>query len=248
MIESVFTGRGCWLAVGALLVVMVWLATGNAAEAAPNSVGIEPAKATVAPGGSVTLDLVAEPPAAGLAAWVVNVVFDPSVIATESRKCDPLDTPAGSTGAIGCEAVDTGADGLSDVVKAFGAVIFSEGGGGLEERAVLAAITFGAVGSAGECSWLTVTAVDFRDPNSQPTNPLVSDGEICIEGLATPTLAPATPAATPPPTPEALPATGTTAADGAGLGRWELAVIIALGLALMGSGAWVASRLRRAGR
>lgn len=244
MIEPVLTGRCSRLAVGALLAVIAWLAAANLSEAVPNSVSIEPSEATVAPAGSVTLALVAEPPAAGLAAWVVEVAFDPSVIASETRQCDPLDTPPGSTGAIGCEAVDTDADGLDDTLKAFGAVIFSEGGGGLEERAVLGAITFHAVGSAGQCSQLTVTVVDFRDPRSQPSNPLVSDGEICIEALATPTPTAAPPAATP----EALPATGNTGAEGSGLGRWGLVGVIALAAALTGSGAWIARRLRRPSR
>lgn len=111
----------------ALLLVAGWLAASNPAQAVPNGVGVEPANATVAPGDSVAVDLMAEAPVSGLTTWVVEVSFDPSVVSTATAKCDPPDSPPGAAAfAVGCDAVDTDDDGIEDTVKAFGGVLFSD--------------------------------------------------------------------------------------------------------------------------
>ncbi|MFQ5858921.1 MAG: hypothetical protein ACE5LU_25255 [Anaerolineae bacterium] len=115
------------LAAGvALLVVVGWLTAARPAETVPNSVGIDPADALVAPAGSVPVDLLAKAPSGGLSTWVVEVMFDPSVVTTATAKCDPVDVPLGGVGATGCEVVDTNEDGIDDTVKAFGGVVFSD--------------------------------------------------------------------------------------------------------------------------
>lgn len=110
----------------ALLVAVGWLTAAGSAQTVPNSVGIDPADAVVAPAGSVLVDLVAEPPSGGLSTWVVEVRFDPTVVDTATAQCDPLDVPPGGVGAMGCEVVDTNEDGIEDTVKAFGGVVFSD--------------------------------------------------------------------------------------------------------------------------
>ncbi len=205
-----------WLATAAGAALFLLLASGVfVAEAAPNSVGVEPADSTVAAGGVVRVDLVAEPPSQGLAAWVIEVRFDPHVVSTASRKCDPLDTPAGATGAIGCEAADSDGDGSVDVVKAFGAVIFSGSGAGLTGKVSVANITFDAVGAPGACSALNLNVVAFTGPGGKETNPSVGNGEVCIEGEASGRTPPVL-TAMPTPTAEAAGGTDETGGQSAG--------------------------------
>jgi hypothetical protein len=223
--------------------MMVWLVVADPAKAAPNSVRIDPASTAVAVGGRVTLDLVAEPPVGGLAAWVVEVGFDASVVTTETGKCDPADAPPGSTAIVGCEATDANADGANDNVKVFGALVFSDGGGGLEVTTVLAAITFEAIGSFGECTDVTVRVGSFTDSEGTETNPTLVNGEICVMGSL-----PTTTGESPPTvigTSGGLPPTGASPSDGSGPGGWLLAGIIGLGLAALGTGAWAVARRQR---
>ncbi len=270
--------RAALVAGVALLLTLGWLAAGNPAEAVSNSVSIAPATATVTPGGSVTLELRAEPPAEGVAAWVVEVGFDPAIVTTTTAQCDSMDGPPGSTNVFDCETIDTDEppDGTEDAVAVVGGVVFAdvmrwgdvdcnelvkpadstailqhdagqtpspkagcpkisasalpqdlparrwgdvdcnglikpadstailqadagqtpepkpecarigqflEIGWSLQAPAVLASITFDAVGAAGQCSALTVRVGAFTDITGQSTNsnPTVTNGQICIQ-------------------------------------------------------------------
>jgi hypothetical protein len=154
------------------------------AAAASNRIYIDPASATVAADGSTTVDLVGDPGDSGLAAWVLDVAFDPSVVTTSNSQCDPVDTPAGATGVEGCEAADTNSDGVNDTVKTFGGIIFSGSGKGLSQSTVLAVMEFSAASGAapGACSPLTIKVTAFSDADGNETSPSVENGQMCLPG------------------------------------------------------------------
>ncbi len=166
------------------------------ALADPNEVSISPSAIEVAPGGSATVQLIADPPAETLAVWIIDVVFDPAVLATSGRNCDTLDPPAGSTAVGFCAVSDEDEDGLMETVTPLGAIVFNDDGSGLSSRTILADITFEIIGSPGACSDLRVGARNHTDPLGEETVPLVFDGRICIEQDAPPggTAVPHTPA------------------------------------------------------
>ncbi len=193
--------RWGWTAlVGAPLVLAMAL---SQALAAPNSVRIEPASAVLDAGGAADVAVIAEPPPDGLGAWVIEVHFDPHVVATTSRQCDPIDTPAGAVGAVGCQAVDSNGDGSVDTVKAFGAVLFRDTSKGLSDTSSLASISFDAIGPAAACTALVVTVVAFSDASGAESNPAAGSGELCIAGASpvTTAVAPSPPPATAPTVP-----------------------------------------------
>jgi hypothetical protein len=154
------------------------------AAAASNRIYIDPASATVAADGSTTVDLVGDPGDSGLAAWVLDVAFDPGVVTTSNSQCDPVDTPAGATGVEGCEAADTNSDGVNDTVKTFGGIIFNGSGKGLSQSTVLAVMEFSAASgaAAGACSPLTIKVTAFSDADGNETNPSVENGQMCLPG------------------------------------------------------------------
>lgn len=186
--------------------IVAWLAGVTAAALAihvapalaeANSVRIEPPRADVAANSRTRVALVAEPPPATLAAWVIEVRFDPDVVTATSRDCDPFDSPPGAAAAAGCDVVDTDGDGADDTVKAYGGVVF-QSGKGLSSTSTLATIDFTSRAAAGQCSDLLVKATAFADSSGEETNPSVSHGRICVQdGL--PGTAPTTggPTATP---------------------------------------------------
>ncbi len=149
-------GTIAWAVLLALLAVF---ASGGVAQAAPNAVSIEPTVAMVAEGESVTVDLVAEPPLAGLAGWVLEVRFDASVVTTAAGKCAPVDSPPGAVFATTCEVDDTDEDGIVDTVRVLGAVLLRA-----QER-------FGDVdcsGSVKPSDSLKILRFDAADPVPQP--------------------------------------------------------------------------------
>lgn len=226
------THRGTWLAlglVGAVMVALVgWLASTDSAQADPNHVLIDPASATVEPGGSVAVDVLADAPAAGLGSWDLRVTYDASVV-----------DATGCAGQSNCN-LDFAPDTVA--LNGFNA-------GGLSGEQTLATITFTAIGDAGDSSAVTISLVAFRDPDDAETSPTVTSGSITIAAPATATPTPtAAPTATPEATPEALPPTGGTPPDSSGPGGWLLAGIIALGVAVMASGAWATRRLLQQSR
>ncbi len=168
---------------------MAGLAASFVARAGPaladaNEVSISPAAIEVAPGGSATVQLIADPPAETLAIWVIDVAFDPDVVSMSSRGCDSLDPLANSTTVGFCVDDDEDDDGVMDTVKVLGAIVFNDDGSGLGERTVLADITFEIVGEPGRCTDLHLRVQFHADPEGEETNPLLSDGEICIESDA----------------------------------------------------------------
>lgn len=151
-----------------------------------NEVSISPAAIEVAPGGSATVQLIADPPAQTLAIWVIDVAFDPDVVSTTSRGCDTLDAPADSTTVGLCVVNDEDDDGVVQTVTVLGGIVFNDDGAGLSERTVLADITFEVVGGPGECTDLHLRVQFHADLDGEETNPLLFDGRICVEQDAPP--------------------------------------------------------------
>ncbi|MCI0817857.1 MAG: hypothetical protein J4O14_06270 [Chloroflexi bacterium] len=160
-----------------------------------NEVSISPGAIEVAPGGAVTVQLVADPPVGTLSIWAIDVVFDPDVVTTSSRDCDTLDPPADSTMIGLCVVEDEDGDGVVETLTVLGGLVFNDGSGGLKERTVLADITFTIVGSPGACTDLRLRVRIHADEEGE-TDPLLFDGIICVEQDAPPsgTAVPHTPA------------------------------------------------------
>ena len=156
------------------------------AYADPNTIALEPSGLEVAPGGAATVALVADPPAPTLAVWAIDVAFDPDVVSMTSRGCDSLDPLPNSQTVTVCEVVDVDANGQDDTVKVVGAMIFNDTGLGLSESVVLADITFNVVGEPGRCTDLHLRVQFHADSDGEETNPLLSDGRICVEQDAPP--------------------------------------------------------------
>ncbi len=220
------TNRGWLAALAASLLVAVvgWLAITAATEAAANTVAIDPASATVAPGGDVTVNVTAEAPAGKkIGGWVLTITYDAAVLSV-----------ADCTGQSNCNPAVAGTVGLSGLSA-----------NGLSGSQVLAEITFTAIGDAGDSSDVTITVTDFNDSDVEPTDPSTADGLITIAApTASPTAAPtAAPTASPSPTP-VLPKTGGAPSgdDSSGLVPWALA---GLGLVVIGGGVWAVARMRR---
>jgi hypothetical protein len=172
----------------ALLTLAGWLAIQDSVRGgAPNSVRIEPDVSFVAPGGSLTVSLVAEPPATGTTSWEIDVSYDSSHLT-----------------AIDCTPDPEGACDISS--SADTATASGEASTTLTEQFVPAEITFQATGSSGVCIPLVITVQSFVSPDvpgdAQPAlgqaaePPAVTDGEVCFQGTPVPTV-PATPEATP---------------------------------------------------
>lgn len=187
---------------GAILMAVLaasFVARPGPALADANEVSISPAGIEVAPGGSATVQLVAEPPVETLAIWAIDVVFDPDVVTTTSRGCDTLDPPPDTTTIGSCVLDDEDEDGAEETVIVLGAVVFNDDSGGLKERTVLADITFTAVGSLGTCTELRLRIRIYADISADEEDdlaPSLFDGRICIEQDAPPagTAVPHTPA------------------------------------------------------
>ena len=151
-----------------------------------NLVRIDPSGVAVAPGGSFHIGVVDDPPAATLAAWVIELTFDPAVVTTKGADCRSITTPGGAVGAFDCETADTNNDGRDETVKILGAVLFSRSQAGLVSESTLADITFQAVGGPGSCSDLTLRILIHGDAQGQETGARVQDGRVCLAGDAPP--------------------------------------------------------------
>ena len=85
---------------------------------------ISPASITVPTGATFSVDVVAEPPAETLAAWVVEFTYDRHVV--EVLGCESVAVPPGSVGAGDCRTEDRNpGDGQDDTARTFGAVLFT---------------------------------------------------------------------------------------------------------------------------
>ena len=196
------------LTAAALAVAAVWLAGASPGRAAGNSVRIEPPEAIVTSGGTSNVGLVAQPPAVvpspdpneadagSLALWSIKIAFDPAVVAVaqgpdQNDLCTPMSSPPGADFASVCQAIDaSGGDGIDDTVVSLGAVVFNDTNLGLTAESTLATITFRAVAAVATCSDLTVTVDVFddlrEDSDPTPSDPTVSNGRICVQGVARP--------------------------------------------------------------
>ncbi len=160
----------------ALAALAGWLAsTTGPARAESNTVWAEPASATVATGGSVNVNIMAEGPplglvpppgtprAGGIGSWDVTVTYDETVVnATACAR-----NPAGGG--------DCGFS-VPGVIQILGFV-----GMALEGQQNLATITFDAVGSEGDSTPIAITVNFFFDGNGDPTNPTATDGAITVQ-------------------------------------------------------------------
>ena len=177
------------LPAGAILIILLAasLAGVPRAFADNNLVRIDPSGVAVAPGGSFHIGVVDDPPAATLAAWVIELTFDPAVVTTKGADCRSITTPGGAVGAFDCETADTNNDGRDETVKILGAVLFSRSQAGLMNESTLADITFQAVGGPGSCSDLKLRILIHADAQGQETGARVQDGRVCLAGDAPPT-------------------------------------------------------------
>jgi hypothetical protein len=174
---------------GAILIVLLaaFLVGVPRAFADNNLVRIDPPGVAVAPGGSFHAGVVDDQPAATLAAWVIELTFDPAVVTTKGEDCRSITTPGGAVGAFDCETADTNSDGRTETVKILGAVLFSRSQAGLTGESTLADITFQAVGGPGSCSDLKLRILIHADAQGQETGARVQDGRVCLAGDAPPT-------------------------------------------------------------
>lgn len=160
------------------------IATLHTAHALAAGVSIQPSDASVATGGSATVNVQATAPSGGLGSWTIDVRYDPAFIK-----------------ASGCAASTPGAasacnkDFRTDTVRIAGA-----SASGVTGTVSLASITFDGVGGAGASSAITPAIVTFTDPQGQPVSGDASPGRMTVTGGGGAT---ATPTATPTQTPTA---------------------------------------------
>ena len=217
------------LALVALVVGVLagWFAAAGPAQAEANTVRIDPASATVPPGGSVDLAVIADAPALGFGSWDLDITYDQAVVNVTA--CVPH--PSG-----GCAFATAG---RVDVIGFVGTALTGE--------QTLATISFSAIGTEGQSSAVAITVVDFNDGNGDPTSPATTGGTIqAPPAPAGPGLSTATPGlSAPAEPPTALPSTGTSGPAQ----RQTLWLLIGV---LTAAGTWLASAglaaSRRAGR
>jgi uncharacterized repeat protein (TIGR01451 family) len=156
-----------WAQLAGVLALLLSIAASGSsrpAYAAGPEVRITPASVAVAPGGSVTVDVEVEAPAAGLGAWTIDVFYTPSVVA--ATNCEQLQ------GSL-CNRSFT------NKVRVVGS-----NPTGLSGATALARITFQAVGAAGSSSLLDVTVVTFTDPEGSSVSRTVTDGQVIVDPQA----------------------------------------------------------------
>jgi hypothetical protein len=170
---------------GAILILfLVALGGAGRAHAQDNTVRIEPPGSAVAPDGTFKIGIVDDPPAESLAAWVIELKYDPDVVAIVERGCVTMSTPGGAFGAFDCQVTDDDGDGKKETAKILGAVLFSRSQKGLVNETKLVDITFRAVGTAGSCSDLRLRIRIHADSEGEETGARVQDGRGCILGSA----------------------------------------------------------------
>ena len=169
------------LALALAAVSLMFLTSQRGTEAgAANSLAVSPADKEIGVGATASVALVSMPPAESLATWVIDVVFDPSVVSVDS--CTPAASPAGSVFVSACEVDDQEGGPDEETVVVVGAILFTDTERGFEDETTLASITFSAVGAAGTCSDLTINVVSHLgpDPAGPETSPTTTNGEICV--------------------------------------------------------------------
>jgi hypothetical protein len=232
MLRSGTVIRG-WTAAlaAALLAVVATLAIASSASAAVSS--LEVGSATVAPGGSVTVNVTVDSTAPGVGAWGLNISYDATVI--DATDCSSV---AGQCNENFGEST----------IRMNGATTEGIVGDGQ----VLGTITFTALGEDGDSSDLTVDAgFTLADPEGTTLSVTPTGGTITIAtATEAPTAAPTSPGATAAPTspggggvtPASVPSTGGPAGDDSSMLTWVLALT---GLVVVAGGAWAVARARR---
>ncbi len=132
------------------------------AAAAADSVFIDPASATVAPGGNVTVSLMASADTVEIGAWTVDIAFDPAVLDAISCVPHPSGVCNAEFNVMTVRSVGATALGLSGLVE-------------------LAQITFQGIGLGGDCSGLDLTAETLVNPLGEPISMGLINGNICIQ-------------------------------------------------------------------
>ena len=157
-----------------------------AVPAAPSAVGFDfvPASVTVAPGGAALVDLRLHD-AVDLAAYEVQLAFDPAVISVD--RVDRLvgtgnPPPAGRTwvGLPLASDPNTTFTTLAPGVIAFGAYSYGDVAAALDGNVLLARLTVRAVGTGNSTLHLTRTLVS--NPDAQGSQPPAVDGSVAISG------------------------------------------------------------------
>jgi len=169
------------LAIALAAVSLMSLTSQHGTEAGgANSLAISPADREIGIGATASVALVSMPPAESLAAWVIDVVFDPAVVSFDS--CTPAASPPGSVFISHCEADDQEGGPDEETVVVVGAILFPDTERGFDGETTLASIIFSAVGAIGACSDLTINVVSHLgpDPAGPETNPATTNGEICV--------------------------------------------------------------------
>jgi hypothetical protein len=171
------------LPAGAILFALLLAVVGaRDAHAQDNVVRVEPSGVAVAPDGTFHVAVMDDPPEASLAAWVIELAFDPNIVTPTD--CRSLTTPGGAVGAFDCEFTDDNNDGKDETIKMLGAILFSGSQKGLRNEAKLADITFHAVGAAASCSDLKLRILIHADSDGEETGAEVQDGRACVQGDA----------------------------------------------------------------
>ena len=170
------------LAIALAAVSLMFLTSQHGTEAgAANSLAISPADREIGVGATASVALVSMPPAESLATWVIDVVFDPSVVSVDS--CTPAASPPGSVFVSACEVDDQEGGPDEETVVVLGGVLFTDTERGFDSETTLASIIFSAVGAVDSCSDLTINVVGHLGPDPEgpeTTNPTTTNGEICI--------------------------------------------------------------------
>jgi hypothetical protein len=208
------------------------------AQAGGGSATVTAGSGTVAPAGSITVDLTVTPTGTLVGALDVDIQYDPAV----------LDATGASNPT--CNHAFDQDDVAPDVIRCSLANLTGLSG-------VVSTLTFAAPGADGTSSPLTVVISSCSDEQGNPIDPCTGvDGLINVQA-ATPTPEPTdTPAptdtpvpgaATDTPVPGAATATpGTLPQTGGGSGSGTLPLLLAaMGIAALTAGAWAITRLRR---
>lgn len=237
------TLKSAWLPLAltavAMLALVGWLAAVGTAGAAVSSLGAGSGSAE--PGGTVSVDIVAEASSPGIGAYEVQVAVGGTAVA--SVTCTKSANSAFDLAV--CNANFDQDDGTVGPVFFTGAST-----SGATGTVILGTIT-ATCGSAEGSSTLTVTVNKLSDPSAADISVSPSNGSIDCEVPATaaPTDTPAPGTATAAPTaaattPATLPKTGGSQGGSSSLDS-TMFVVAALGLIVVAGGAWSVARARR---
>jgi hypothetical protein len=199
--------------------------------------GLAIGSATVPPGATVTLEVVAEATAPGIGAYTIDVGYDPGLLE-----------------AVGCVP---GGDGLSicnPVLRAGVVRLTGAAPGGLTGRVVLGGVVFKARETEGT-SELNLAVVQLAGPDGTPVAASPQKGSVTVKAGAEvsapptrtggPTVVLASEVGTPAGAQVAQGADGQTGDKGSGGSSPVAWLLAAAGLAFVAGGIWAVSRMQR---